>query len=243
MSLIDDALKRAQAAHQKVPPGGAGSDGKVPWTPPPLPDRSRQTRARLGRILGFALLGALAAAVAIVVLVRSRRPAAAPSPASAAVRDASAAAGLPPITSEVTVAPPPAGVAARPSADAASKAPPPPQVRRAEGRRPGAEAPAQRPPDERGAERLGPTGPAGAQPQRPPRAAAERDSFAGELPLAGGGKITLDGIVYSESNPVAVLNGRITPPGGYVEGYTVTKIFPDKVELEREGKTVSITVR
>jgi len=63
------------------------------------------------------------------------------------------------------------------------------------------------------------------------------------MPLAGGGKITLDGIVFSEASPVAVLNGHVLPVGGFVEGYTVAKILPDRVELEADGSRVLLTLR
>jgi len=63
------------------------------------------------------------------------------------------------------------------------------------------------------------------------------------MPLAGGGKITLDGIVFSEVSPVAVLNGRVLPVGGFVEGYTVVQILPDRVELEADGLRVLLTLR
>ena len=54
MSLIDDALKRAQAAQGNRPP----ENGKRPWTPAPLPDRGRADRRR-----------ALRVAVAVLILV------------------------------------------------------------------------------------------------------------------------------------------------------------------------------
>ena len=72
---------------------------------------------------------------------------------------------------------------------------------------------------------------------------AQGRSYLGEMPLAGGGKITLDGIVFSETSPVAVLNGRVLPVGGFVEGYTIVKILPDRVELEADGARVLLTLR
>jgi hypothetical protein len=245
VSLIDDALKQAQAAHQGGRPEEGLSEGNTPWTPSPLPDRSRLVRARVRRILGWGLLGTLAGAVALVVFLRSRRPEAPPSPASAAVRASSAAAGLPPITSEVTVAPPPGPVAAGPAAGAGtshSSASAP--IADTGAQRPNVKAPGDLRIEERGRERAQASSPSPAvETEHRSSAAAGPATFAGELPLPEGGKITLDGIVYSDTNPIAVLNGKITPPGGFVEGYTITKILPDRVELEHEGKIVSITVR
>jgi len=42
---------------------------------------------------------------------------------------------------------------------------------------------------------------------------------------------------------VAVLNGRVLPVGGIVEGYTVARILPDRVELEADGARVLVTLR
>jgi len=61
--------------------------------------------------------------------------------------------------------------------------------------------------------------------------------------LPGGAKITLDGIVFSDTTPVAVLNGRVVSPGGFIEGYTVSQIQPDRVELERDGTRILLKLR
>jgi hypothetical protein len=63
------------------------------------------------------------------------------------------------------------------------------------------------------------------------------------MPLPGGVKITLDGIVFSEESQVAVVNGRVLPVGGLVEGYEIVQILPDRVELERDGARVVLTLR
>jgi hypothetical protein len=242
VSLIDDALKQAQATHPK---DEERSEGKVPWTPPPLPDRSRLVRARIGRILGLSLLAALAAAVGLVVVLRSRRPPPPRSRASDAVQASSAAAGLPPITSEVTVAPPQRVAASGPPAAAeASQAAPAGSIAQADARAPGALERQNRPVKEPDGERARLATPsADRPPERKARAPVAPAVFAGEMPLPEGGKITLDGIVFSETNPVAVLNGKITPPGADVDGYTVTRIYPDRIELERDGKSVSLTLK
>jgi len=59
-------------------------------------------------------------------------------------------------------------------------------------------------------------------------------TYAGTASLPSG-KLELEGIVYSEANPTALINGRVLRPGGYVEGYTIVSIAPDRVELEGEG--------
>jgi len=51
------------------------------------------------------------------------------------------------------------------------------------------------------------------------------------------GGIQLRGIVYSEDDPSAVINGKIVRQGDKVLGATVTKINKNSVEFELEGKT------
>lgn len=220
MSLIDDALKRAQAAQE------AGRQNGRPWTPPPLPD-SRAARSRGIRAAAWTGAGVLVLAAA-VLLWRPRNPAKPALLSAPAKAPSAAAATLPPITSEVAVAPPSSGLppgaiassrgetSARPAGKTLerSRATPAPV--------PAAAAPS-----------------AGTRESRPHSALnAQERSYPGEMPLAGGGKITLDGIVFSEASPVAVLNGRVLPVGGFVEGYTVVKILPDRVELEADGARV-----
>jgi hypothetical protein len=225
MSLIDDALKRAQAAQE------AGRQNGRPWTPPPLPD-SRAARSRGSRVAAWT--GAVLLLAAAVLLWRPRHPAK-PTLRSAPARVPSAAAAtFPPITSEVAVGPPSRGLpaGALPSSPGETSARP-------------ASKPLERP-------RATPApGPAAALPStgtresRPHSAVnAQERSYPSEMPLAGGGKITLDGIVFSEASPVAVLNGRVLPVGGIVEGYTVARILPDRVELEAaDGVRVLVTLR
>jgi hypothetical protein len=54
--------------------------------------------------------------------------------------------------------------------------------------------------------------------------------------------IVLEGIVWSETEPVAMINGRILRVGGAVEGYIITKIEPQAVELQGERGTIRLTV-
>ncbi|HTD53598.1 MAG TPA: hypothetical protein VK780_11285 [Thermoanaerobaculia bacterium] len=224
MSLIDDALKRAQAAQE------AGRQNGRPWTPPPLPD-SRAVRSRGRRAAAWT--GAVLLLAAAVLLWRARnsaKPALLSAPAKA---PSAAAATLPPITSEVAVGPPSKGLP--PEAIPSS---------RGETSARSASKPLERP---RATPAAGPAAAApstGTRESRPHSAAnAQERSYPGEMPLAGGGKITLDGIVFSEASPVAVLNGRVLPVGGFVEGYTVVKILPDRVELEADGAKVLLTLR
>ncbi|HEY4229779.1 MAG TPA: hypothetical protein VGO79_06385 [Thermoanaerobaculia bacterium] len=61
--------------------------------------------------------------------------------------------------------------------------------------------------------------------------------------LPGGETIELGGIVYSEGNPVALLNGRVVAAGGSVGSYIVVQVRPERVDFEGEGTTFSILLR
>ena len=58
-----------------------------------------------------------------------------------------------------------------------------------------------------------------------------RKTYVREAPGVSGGRVELDGIVYSEANPIAVINGRPVRPGAVVGGYTVLEIREDGVVL------------
>jgi hypothetical protein len=87
-----------------------------------------------------------------------------------------------------------------------------------------------------------------AAPPRPTRAETPREApsrtrtYAGSATLPTG-KLELEGIVYSETHPTALINGHVVAPGGYVEGYTVVSIERDRVELENEGGRIVLTLR
>lgn len=77
-----------------------------------------------------------------------------------------------------------------------------------------------------------------------PRAAAPtRNTFVRTATLAGGETIELGGIVYSEGNPVALINGKVVAPGDLVGDYTVVQIRPERVDFSGNGATFSILLR
>ncbi len=115
----------------------------------------------------------------------------------------------------------------------AEAAPPRPAAPRASGAIQASPAPA--PPLSSGSE---PAPPA----PHPPRAPASR-TYSGSVTLAGGEKIELGGIAWSEEEPRALLNDRIVGVGGYVDGYSVSKIETDRVVLEKDGATIVLTVK
>jgi len=228
VSLIDEALKRAQAAQE-----GERERDIRPWSPPPLPDprRTRQSQARWAILLG----SAAAILVAALLLWRSGRLATS-APRSPSAKAPAPATGLPPISSDVAVAPPRAFTA--------------PEVARSRGEAstpsgsttaPGRPAASSATPAPGPAIASAPRGET--RETRPHSAGTATRSYAGEMPLPGGVKITLDGIVFSEESQVAVVNGRVLPVGGFVEGYEIVQILPDRVELERDGARVVLTLR
>jgi hypothetical protein len=68
-------------------------------------------------------------------------------------------------------------------------------------------------------------------------------TYVGSVSLAGGARIELGGIVWSETEPRALLNDRVVAVGSYVEGFTVSKIDADRVALEKDGVTISLSVK
>jgi len=55
--------------------------------------------------------------------------------------------------------------------------------------------------------------------------------------------IELGGIVFSESNPVALINGKVASPGSVVGDYTVVRIRPEGVDFSGDGLVFSILLR
>ena len=240
MSLIDEALKRAEleAARRDGLRGGA-----YPWV------MEGQPRRRRGWVAGALVAMAVAISIGGVVWV-SRHP-----PAAVAARSEAAGSGTslpkkdsaaPKIEMEtVEVAPPPKGQAVRA----------PSSPRKADAPR-GEAAPSQAPKSppsqtktdlsqpERSASQ-GEASPASSPPGSKPvsRGIAEGRTYLGEVDLPEGGKISLEGIVYSETNPVALINGKVVPPGAIVEEFAVIGIQPDRVELRKQGLTIFVKLK
>lgn len=49
-------------------------------------------------------------------------------------------------------------------------------------------------------------------------------------------RFTLNGIVYDEKNPLAIINDRIVKPGSLVDDATVMEISTDSVKLNHKGE-------
>jgi len=233
MSLIDEALKRAEleAARRDGLRGGP-----YPWVPEHMPARRRKRAI-------VALFAVIVGVVAGGVLWLRRAPAQRPGSRVSGQRETGIRNPGPGIAMEtVEVAPP------------RSRAP----ERRPAPRSAGADEPkhpAAAVRDEvRG--KKGPTGSPGSSRAAPSRSSgpsvesktsghglANGKTYAGEVAVPDGGKIALEGTVYSESNPVALINGKVLPPGGVVEEFTVVSISPDRVELSGRGLTIFLALK
>ncbi|MCA1580813.1 MAG: hypothetical protein LC796_05350 [Acidobacteria bacterium] len=257
MSLIDEALKRAR--EQTTNPGDPAAPAPSPstedqWAYAPLPERRRARPAV--RTLA-ALAGAVAALAAAVWILRSPRRE--PIPSSAPGEAPAAAVSLPRSTGT-----PAAATRKAPSSGSSADADRARAVRPDVGSvEPGGSAP----PRERGASGFSPpvalpAAVASSSPRLPapsrsrtllpgetPPGAVRRPVPPGTKTAAGvfvapdGTRIELGGIVFSEANPVALLNGRVLPVGGVVGGMTVVAIEENRVELEGEGTRVFLSLR
>jgi hypothetical protein len=69
----------------------------------------------------------------------------------------------------------------------------------------------------------------------------EGTTYAGEVPVPGGGSVKLNGIVFSPDHPIAVLDGRVMGPGENVQGFTVVAIESGRVKLQGHGATVYLS--
>jgi hypothetical protein len=218
VSLIDDALKRA-ASEGTRRETAAPPDAARPWTPPPLPEPRRRTWPWAAAAAGIA-----AAVTAALLWTREVKP---PAPEPAGQRPAAASVPEPAAT--------PAAVPARttvalpgPGGAPASAAKAPATARRVTQSRAGEASSAPQP---------APASPG--QESAAPEASAPAPAVEAPAGVAG---IVLEGIVWSETEPVAMINGRILRVGGAVEGYIITKIEPQAVELQGERGTIRLTV-
>lgn len=246
MSLIDEALKRAR--EQSGKPQAFPPAPQDPWFYAPLPQR-RRPRAALA--IGAAA-GAIAVVAAIVFVVSRPRRATAPPDAGTegvAARTPRPGGGE---TFPLALAPPTPG--------------PPASLRRRDegmsslpseraGMPPGAAGPAigdarlasaspaivaAAPPSRT---LLSPPG-AGAHPgERPRPSAAGARTYVGSLVAPDGARVELGGIVFSDTNPVALINGRVLPVGGVVEGLVIVAIEETRVELKGGGTTVFLALK
>jgi hypothetical protein len=68
-------------------------------------------------------------------------------------------------------------------------------------------------------------------------------TYAGSVALPEGARVELGGIVWSETEPRALLNDRILGVGGYVEGFRVESIETERVALRKDELTIFLSVK
>jgi hypothetical protein len=224
MSLIDEALKRAEleAARRDGLKGGA-----YPW----VPEHHTKRRRRSAVVAAVVITAGI---VAGGVMWLSRQPAPVQRPKSKVQRSPSQE------LHTVEVAPPPRGLPSRVSAGngetASSKG-------RGEAKRPA--------PKSRTEAGHVPTAPdakprpasAASTDSKAARGPADAKTYVGEVTVPEGAKIELGGIVFSETNPVALINGKVLGPGAVVEEFTIVSIQPDRVELRGRGITMFLVLK
>ena len=222
MSLIDEALKRAEleAARRDGLRGGT-----YPWVMEGQPTRKRRWALV---VAALAVVGA--AAGGWLWLQRGTVQ----SPRSGARGQVSRVPS--PVMETVEVPTPVVGLPSRSIARTESK--PDATAARESKRRPSAAKEAAR--EERAPVSTSARNPAEDQPGTK---VVDGRTYAGEVKVPDGGKIALEGIVYSESNPVALINGHVMPPGAVVEEFTIVSIKPDRVELKGRGMTIFLALK
>ena len=251
MSLIDEALKRAQQAADREAPR------QRPWVPSPLPDAGLARRRRFVRstTIGVALAAGIAAVAALLIWAvhapskpePARQAAAARVPVPTEVRRAGDGDGGPPTVAAaaaVAAPTPRPGVAVTPRERAA----PPVSAAGAVARRPSElvasieTTPVHVAPPPRAAEGISSaSGSPAVRSQAAPPSAGK--AYKGKVTLPDGGSLELGGIVWNETDPRALVNDRVVGVGAYVQGYTIERIEEDRVVMERDGKRITITVK
>lgn len=242
MSLIDEALKRAELE-------AARRDGLHRGTSPWIMEQPTKKRPRW---IPLAVITAVLAIAAGGVLWLSRRPAAIPASRIQVPRGSPESKiqnpGSKTEMETVEVPPPPKSQPLRapavgktePKAEKADSPPTRSSSAAVEGSHPksatSAPAHSSSPVEPRSG------GPA-TKPNPPARGLVDGRTYAGEAQLPEGGKIVLEGIVYSETNPVALINGKVLPPGGVVEEFSIVSIREDRIELRKQGLTIFISLK
>lgn len=261
MSLIDEALRRArqEAARQDA----VRRDERYRQVPvlPPMASRRRSGPSRPLLIAGIA--GAVAVCALLIGLgmfLGRTAPVpreAAPEPVSAAVPQPSAdaparreaptgeAAETPAVEAVPTpAAVPPAPAEAPPQASAAEPASPP-SADASPASPPAVAAPptpVPRPPTVVPESPTAVPGPPATVPAAP-ETAPEVRSFVRQAPLPDGGALRLNGIAFSSTQPVALIDDRVLTRGESYRGLIVSDIQPGFVELKGDGVTLRVSLK
>ena len=223
MSLIDEALRRArqQAAHQDA----AKRDDAYRHVPvlPPMASRRRSGLSPV--LIGAAVALLLVAAVALgIYLGRESSPesqpriAEAPSVPPVPTPEPERPAPVVEETPEPEPEPEPTP-APEPTPELIVETPPPAPLPEPE--------PTPEPPP----------------PTPPPAPEPEIRTYVREIPLPEGGSLRLNGIAFSAAQPVALINDKVLAKGESYEGFLVTDIQANLVELRNNGTIVRVTLK
>ena len=264
MSLISEALKKArqEAARQDaLRPGVPYAVGAV--DPPQRRNPLMPLLAGLGAgclLAGLLFGGAWIAGVGpFAKSAREIQVAQAPAPSTAAPQEATPTPA--PVVTEIappTPTPPPVTPTSvpeeRPQPVEARPAPPveqpvvrlepqtaPPPAPAPEEQRPTVLMPEPSPPPP--TIQIQPARPAAPAPPANSGGLEEGKVYTGEVPVPGGGSLKLNGIAFSQDQPIVVLDGRVMGPGEVIQGFTVVEIQSDRVKLQGHGTTVFVTTK
>jgi hypothetical protein len=81
-------------------------------------------------------------------------------------------------------------------------------------------------------------------PEEPaPTPAPEVRTYVREIPLPEGGTLRLNGIAFSAARPVALINDKVLAKGESYQGFLVTDIQANLVELRNNGTIVRVTLK
>ncbi|HEX6865301.1 MAG TPA: hypothetical protein VF414_20905 [Thermoanaerobaculia bacterium] len=76
-----------------------------------------------------------------------------------------------------------------------------------------------------------------------PAPVPEIRTYVREIPLPEGGSLRLNGIAFSAAQPVALINDKVLAKGESYEGFLVTDIQANLVELRNNGTIVRVTLK
>lgn len=243
MSLIDEALRRArqEAARQDA----AKRDAQYRQVPVYAPPRRQGiSPALIGALVALCIVAGIGIGV-FLGRDRGAEPEAVettPPPA-----EAPASPSEPPTSQPVSVAeeetpePEPLEAAATP---APTPAPIPAQEVPAAGQEPLEPPPAPDPEPTPAPVAVPETPPAPAPtPEPAPTPAPEIRTYVREVPLPDGGTLRLNGIAFSAAQPVALIDDKVLAKGESYEGFVVTDIQANLVELRGNGMTVRVSLK
>lgn len=80
-------------------------------------------------------------------------------------------------------------------------------------------------------------------PEPEPTPAPEIRTYVREIPLPEGGSLRLNGIAFSAAQPVALINDKVLAKGESYQGFLVTDIQANLVELRNNGTIVRVTLK